>query len=129
MKEIKRVLNMNKEMKRKQYKLQNQFKDIKQYKQRNWRMKFSYGKLIDCIVESPLLHSKLNQKTKNKIKIKKKFFLKVLNKQLIHWWKMCIHKNYLKKGMNQLLLYRLLRIRCLYNRTYKFFLRSLQGIQ
>ena len=67
---------MSEEMKKKQYKLQNQFKDIERRNQRNQKVQSSYGKSIDYIAKSLLLWSKINQIATNNKRTKKKFFSK-----------------------------------------------------
>ena len=78
MNEIKKILNTSEEMKKKQRRLQNQFRNIERRKQKNWKMQSSYGKSIDYIAESPLLWSKIKQIEMNKKRNKKNFFSKDL---------------------------------------------------
>lgn len=74
MKDIKTKMNMSDEMKRKQRRLQQQFKNIERRKQQNWKMQSNYGKSIDYIAESPLLRSKLKQIAKHNQRNKRKIF-------------------------------------------------------
>ena len=107
MKDLKQKINTRDEIQKKQKQLQNQFKNIEQSNQRNWKKQTSYGNSIDYLAESPILRSKMkqieeyNNNQRNK-KNKKTFFSKSCCKKATDLLKgSSLHKNFLNKEMNQ----------------------------
>ena len=61
MKDLKQRLSTSDKMKKKQRRLQNQFKHVEQRNKQNWKKQTSYGKSIDYLAGSPILRSKMKQ--------------------------------------------------------------------